>query len=470
MKTKKLLILIGLLTIYTFTLSAQICTLPVQNDDNPIILQEEIIYEDGNAIVQQRDAYTYNEDKQLITHTLYERKSVYDEQENETDSLVLEWIKEYTYLPNSDKILTKTEYEYFEQQKIVDKTWDYTYHDNGCLKMIEQKHFDKDDNVGNKYVYYYNSSCSENSIYTESLLIAHIERDSTLYYEDWGEGLQIFQKYAYEYDALKETTLIYYMPDGTYQLSDTFIRERDDVGNIVYTISTETYSDHLHESFYTYNENNNLIQLDHYAKENFDSTKELYNRDIYDFNEQGDLIYSKYYHRNHDLDTITPFSEVEYTYTYDEIGNALERQEIYQNYDYSTGSPNGSSEYTTVYNTYCDGLNKGKKRYSDADELDRVTNYYYLKGTDCENENLPPLALTAYPNPATNYITFNSDVLLQENSTISLYDVTGKLLWQESIVQRLDRYTLSTQSLPKGMYLVRVISGEDVFSQKFFKE
>ena len=461
MRMKMLLFVIGLFIGCT-------CMLSAQNDENPIILEEYIVYEDGNAIVQQRDFYAYNENNLLIEHTLYERKYFYDEQENEIDSLALMWTREHTYLPNSDKILKKIEYRYSEQQKTISTTWDYTYYDNDCLKTVDLKYIDDDGTVDKMYTSYYNSSCAENNSYIDNPYSFQIARDSVIFYEDWGDGLQIFEKFVYEQEEFQKTWLKYHFYEDAYHLYSTIIEELDDDGNLLYYLSTETNSDHLHELFYTYDENNNLIQLDHYAKENLDSTKEYYGYSIYDFNEYNDLIYHKDYHRNHDLDTIIPYSETEYVYLYDEVGKIIENRRKVRYYE-NTGLPRDWKLYTRVYDTYCDGFHKRTNSYFN-DELLSTRNFYYLKGTDCENENLPPLSLTAFPNPATEYVTFHSDVLLQAHSTVSLYDVTGKLIWQDKLSQRIDRYTLSTLSLAKGMYLVRIVSGEDVFSQKFLRE
>lgn len=70
-----------------------------------------------------------------------------------------------------------------------------------------------------------------------------------------------------------------------------------------------------------------------------------------------------------------------------------------------------------------------------------------------------------YPNPATNTL----NVLVDESQvkTIAVTDMTGKIVMQQSVIGSLN--VLQVASLSSGMYLLQISNGQQVASQKFYK-
>jgi hypothetical protein len=66
-------------------------------------------------------------------------------------------------------------------------------------------------------------------------------------------------------------------------------------------------------------------------------------------------------------------------------------------------------------------------------------------------ENQQPLLL--YPNPTSEFVTIVSPT---EFSTIQLYNIMGKRIYQEQLSAPQKQYTLSLRTLPAGMYFLTV--------------
>ncbi|NVN93664.1 MAG: T9SS type A sorting domain-containing protein [Bacteroidetes bacterium] len=79
------------------------------------------------------------------------------------------------------------------------------------------------------------------------------------------------------------------------------------------------------------------------------------------------------------------------------------------------------------------------------------------------------LALNIYPNPATSKLTINlQQQTILQNTTVSIYDVQGKLLLQQSITQ--PQTELNIASFAKGIYVVKVNNDKQSMVNKFVKE
>lgn len=92
-----------------------------------------------------------------------------------------------------------------------------------------------------------------------------------------------------------------------------------------------------------------------------------------------------------------------------------------------------------------------------------------LTGVGIKQNTAPSLNLKLYPNPAnTNvYVEFASS---QQNVTIEVYDMLGKLIAGFQYNQ-LDKYAIiPVDNLQSGMYMVKVKSQEDSSITKFVKE
>ena len=54
--------------------------------------------------------------------------------------------------------------------------------------------------------------------------------------------------------------------------------------------------------------------------------------------------------------------------------------------------------------------------------------------------------------------------VLQDNSTIEIYDLMGKKIYESSLTQKTTQLDLSHQ--PKGVYLLKVLSEERPFTER----
>jgi hypothetical protein len=80
------------------------------------------------------------------------------------------------------------------------------------------------------------------------------------------------------------------------------------------------------------------------------------------------------------------------------------------------------------------------------------------------------VSLTAYPNPFTTLTTLQFTLQRSENVSLEVYDVQGRLIRQlyagEVEAMKLQRIVFKADGLEKGIYLVRLVSGSNVITQK----
>ena len=67
-----------------------------------------------------------------------------------------------------------------------------------------------------------------------------------------------------------------------------------------------------------------------------------------------------------------------------------------------------------------------------------------------------------YPNPANNVLFVETDII--ENSSLSLFDVTGKKIYNIENIAGLN--TLDVSNLPEGMYFIRISNSEKSLDRK----
>jgi len=80
------------------------------------------------------------------------------------------------------------------------------------------------------------------------------------------------------------------------------------------------------------------------------------------------------------------------------------------------------------------------------------------------SEELTGQSISIYPNPASEYIM----ALTSGNGIIEIFDVTGKLVSQNTILKTSE--TIDIRGLEKGLYVVKVTSKENSFTEKLVIE
>lgn len=79
-----------------------------------------------------------------------------------------------------------------------------------------------------------------------------------------------------------------------------------------------------------------------------------------------------------------------------------------------------------------------------------------------ENSTVPVSALSYYPNPVKDYVTFLTDTEIKE---VVVYDMSGRIVIQTVA----DNNRINLNSLPKGTYIIKT-AGEIEGSYKIIKE
>lgn len=75
--------------------------------------------------------------------------------------------------------------------------------------------------------------------------------------------------------------------------------------------------------------------------------------------------------------------------------------------------------------------------------------------------------VSVYPNPVNDYLTIQINNTQTLNGKLKIYNSNGRLILEGSLFE--NKSQLNVNSLPKGLYLIKVISDKDVYEGKFFK-
>ncbi|MCF8331876.1 MAG: T9SS type A sorting domain-containing protein [Bacteroidales bacterium] len=85
-----------------------------------------------------------------------------------------------------------------------------------------------------------------------------------------------------------------------------------------------------------------------------------------------------------------------------------------------------------------------------------------------KNKIKPELKLTVYPNPASNTINIKLPGR-RKSYNLQAYSVDGALVKDITISDKQDTETINVSDLPRGVYHLRLLSGQNVFSGSFVK-
>ena len=79
------------------------------------------------------------------------------------------------------------------------------------------------------------------------------------------------------------------------------------------------------------------------------------------------------------------------------------------------------------------------------------------------------MVLTLYPNPANNEVTFRLNGFEDEGVELTLFDYSGKAVWQTTIEEGQHELTLnlSDDNFASGIYIVKINSQSDVLTKWF---
>jgi hypothetical protein len=120
-----------------------------------------------------------------------------------------------------------------------------------------------------------------------------------------------------------------------------------------------------------------------------------------------------------------------------------------------TVDENWNSAYPYAVGPYFYGTYQAAK----VTNISESTTTYNPSTGFSENENAG-FDLTIYPNPASDLIAIQAKGLLENNVTVELYDLTGKLIQTTQILQGSTIWYLDTRTLYNGEYFITISDGQ----------
>jgi beta-glucanase (GH16 family) len=94
----------------------------------------------------------------------------------------------------------------------------------------------------------------------------------------------------------------------------------------------------------------------------------------------------------------------------------------------------------------------------------------YQQATISKNEIEQIKKVKAYPNPVKNRITINLKQPVEKTAIIHWYNTTGKCIRTDETFTTGSHIVIENINVPKGVYFLQIISGNNVFSIKTIKE
>jgi hypothetical protein len=122
----------------------------------------------------------------------------------------------------------------------------------------------------------------------------------------------------------------------------------------------------------------------------------------------------------------------------------------------------GNSNYTLNY-TYTDYNTSEKLIYYRLKQVDFDGMYSYSKIISIKSNTI---------SNSTNFVYVQNDYIIIENSndenySVKLFDITGKLLYSKEYINNYDKINISM--LPKGIYMLNIYSKNNLTTKKIIK-
>ena len=110
--------------------------------------------------------------------------------------------------------------------------------------------------------------------------------------------------------------------------------------------------------------------------------------------------------------------------------------------------------------TFLDPLNTGVLVYNGS--------YNPCSGAGIEENELASL-IGLYPNPASNNITLDLSALEGQEFVVTVVDITGKIMHERRLTKS-EKTMLSVADFAKGLYFIRIDTGNTLVTKEFIKE
>ena len=88
------------------------------------------------------------------------------------------------------------------------------------------------------------------------------------------------------------------------------------------------------------------------------------------------------------------------------------------------------------------------------------------------NEVFNSISLSIFPNPTKKDFTITMDITKAKDMELKLFDITGKVLWQESVKVKPGKFTktVDMSQFAKGIHTLQLISDEGIINRKIVLE
>jgi len=86
--------------------------------------------------------------------------------------------------------------------------------------------------------------------------------------------------------------------------------------------------------------------------------------------------------------------------------------------------------------------------------------------SDISTPEYPKLEYNLYPNPSTGVLNLSFNSVMEENVLLEIFDVTGSKVWSEELNSGKSEYSIVTNDLSAGSYIVRITSNRAAPSQQ----
>ena len=137
--------------------------------------------------------------------------------------------------------------------------------------------------------------------------------------------------------------------------------------------------------------------------------------------------------------------------------------------EYFSGQKSGRPAITDYF--VKNSFNKGwQKRIINAAE--RKSHYlisFNRKNISNQEEDIPPMLLSLYPNPALNSITLQYELIKENNVVVTIYDGTGRNVFKSNWKQTegVHKTNINISSFKNGIYLLRLSTGNRTAVERF---
>lgn len=127
------------------------------------------------------------------------------------------------------------------------------------------------------------------------------------------------------------------------------------------------------------------------------------------------------------------------------------------------GDSDANIDYSFTHDNPTNGINYYRLQQFDFDgqsEYSQVVSVRFGKGT----------TISVYPNPVQSEVTVALGEEFATNSTAQIISQNGSIVLTETFTAKSFTQTLNVNSLPAGVYVLRVVNGNEVYTERFVKK